>query len=36
VLHEIALLYPEADLFTLIHVPGSTSRTLYAGCRALV
>jgi glycosyltransferase involved in cell wall biosynthesis len=25
VLHEFALMYPEADLYTLIHVPGSTS-----------
>jgi glycosyltransferase involved in cell wall biosynthesis len=25
VLHEIAAVYPEADLFTLIHVPGATS-----------
>jgi len=25
VLHELAVLYPDADLYTLIHVPGSTS-----------
>lgn len=25
VLHEIAALYPSADLYTLVHVPGSTS-----------
>ena len=28
VLHEIATLYPEADLFTLIHIPGTTSRAI--------
>jgi glycosyltransferase involved in cell wall biosynthesis len=25
VLHELALLYPQADLYTLVHVPGTTS-----------
>lgn len=30
VLHELALLYPDADLYTLVHVPGSTTRAIEA------
>lgn len=30
VLHELALLYPQADLYTLIHVPGSTTGAIEA------
>ncbi len=30
VLHQIALEYPEADLFTLFHVPGSTTQAIEA------
>ena len=28
VLHQLALCYPEADLYTLLHVPGATSRAI--------
>ncbi len=28
VLHELCLLYPDADLYTLIHIPGSTSSAI--------
>jgi glycosyltransferase involved in cell wall biosynthesis len=28
VLHELCLLYPQADLYTLIHIPGSTSSVI--------
>jgi len=28
VLHELAGMYPDADLYTLVHVPGSTSPTI--------
>jgi glycosyltransferase involved in cell wall biosynthesis len=30
VLHELASMYPDADLYTLIHVPGSTSELIEA------
>ncbi len=30
VLHELALLYPDADLYTLIHTPARTSRAIEA------
>jgi len=29
-LHELACLYPQADLYTLVHVPGSSSREIEA------